>query len=329
MKWLLQRVLAGLAAVAVVVAGAGVLLGAQFSGAPEPWAASQGTDAVWLGDPGGLDALEPVLAGGSVTEVYAYAGRIDAEGAVAAEDLGGLLERMGSHFPDVRVLAWLRHVESGSSLVRDRFDARARERLAAAAAEVQRAGFDGVHLEVRPVTVNDPSLPLLVELVRQELDEDAVLSVQAQHVELVPGGRVPSFALSREEKYWSQGYLARVVEHADAVVLPGHGSGMPTSTLYGGFMVRQTTESLSALRYRWSRGELAVRFGVPAHAGGRWGPAPAAESAETALEAVRLGLSRALSQQEMGELRPGVALYLGDEADDADRAAYAEGWLTP
>ncbi|WP_017587511.1 hypothetical protein [Nocardiopsis ganjiahuensis] len=325
MKWLLKRLLAGVAAVLVVLVGAGALLAYQYSGTPEGWAVSQGADAAWVGSWEDTGALEELLDTGAVSTLYVYAGEVGADGGVErAPDTGALLSWLDANHPEVAALAWLRHVESGSSLIRDRFDAEAREALAPRVAEVGADGFAGVHLEVRPVTVNDPSLPALVELVREELGEDPVLSVQAQHVELMPGGRVPAFVTGGEEKYWSKGYLERVTEHADEVVLPGVGADMPTAGLYGGFMVRQVTESVAALRHHE---DVAVRFGVPTYASERWGPVNGNETALTALAAVRLGLSQAEGVPE--SMTPGVALYLVDEAEEGDLTAYRTAWLNP
>ena len=325
MKWLLKRLLAGVAAVLVVLAGAGALLAYQYSGTPAEWAASQGEDAAWVGSWDDTGTLEELLGTGAVSTVYVYAGEVDADGAVErVPETDALLSWLDANFPEVSALAWLRHVESGSSLIRDRFDAEARERLARRAAEVAADGFAGVHLEIRPVTVNDPSLPALMELVREELGEDRVLSVRAQHVELIPGGRVPSFIAGGEEKYWSKGYLERVGEHADEIVLPGVGANMPTAGLYGGFMVRQVTESVTALR---NQEDVTVRFGVPAYESERWGPATGNETALTALAAVRLGLSRAEEVPET--MTVGVSLYLVDEARDGDLTAFRTAWLNP
>ncbi|MFI6574871.1 hypothetical protein ACIBFB_03660 [Nocardiopsis sp. NPDC050513] len=322
MRWFLTRVLAGLAAIVVVLVGAAALLGYQFTGEPAPWAASQGADAAWVGSWEDTAALDAVLSTGAVNTVYVYAGEIGADGAVErVPGTGELLSWLESRYPDVRALAWLRHVTEGSSLIRDRFDEEARAALAGAAAEVAADGFAGLHLEVRPVTVNDPSVPELMGMVREELGEDAVFSVQAQHVELAPGGRVPAFVAGGEEKYWSAGYLDRVTEYADEVVLPGVGAGMPAEALYGGFMVRQVTEGVTALS---GRDGVTLRFGLPAHTSGEWGPAEDTESVATALAGVRLGMTRVEPPEGM---TLGVGLYVADEADPEDLAAYTAGWL--
>ena len=324
MKWFLKRLLAGVAAVLLVAAGASALLAYQYSGTPEEWAASQGADAAWVGSWEDTDSLEELLGTGGVDTLYVYAGEVDTAGNVDREPgTDALLSWLAADFPEVSALAWLRHVESGSSLIRDRFESEERAALVPQVAEAGADGFDGVHLEVRPVTVNDPSMPALVEELREELGEDPVLSVQAHHVELMPGGRVPSFVAGGEEKYWSKGYLERVTEHADEVVLPGVDAGMPVAGMYGGFMVRQVTEAVSALG---TRDDVAVRFGIPAYDSERWGPARGNETALTAIAAVRLGVSQAEAPETMAL---GVSLYLVDEAEQGDLAAYRTAWQAP
>lgn len=323
-KWFLTRLLAGVAAVLVLMVAAGALLSFQFSGTPSDGALSQETDAAWVGSWEDTGALAELLDTGAVNTLYVYAGDVAADGTVErVPDTGDLLSWLSSTYPQVRPLAWLRHVESGSSLLRDRFPTEAREALAPAVAEVAAEGFAGLHMEVRPVTVNDPSIPTLMAMVREELGEEPVLSVQAHHVELIPGGRVASFVADGEEKYWSKGYLDQVTEHADEVVLPGVDANMPTEGMYGGFMVRQVTESVAALG---AREDLTLRFGVPAYSGEEWGPDHGNENALTAIAAIRLGLSKAEPPEE---LTTGVALYLADEAGEGDLDAYRTGWLGP
>ncbi|ASU83062.1 hypothetical protein CDO52_09950 [Nocardiopsis gilva YIM 90087] len=337
MKWLLTRILAGLAALLVVVVGAGALLAAQYTGSPAAWAVSTGHNAAWLGESwvqgkAGREAyasLASRVERGGISELYVYVGEIDDDGTLAPEGYAAASEFLAwaeKELPDVRVLGWMNYTTEGSSLVQDRFDEEQRDAVAAAAGAVRKAGFDGVHLAVAPVTTNDPSLPKLVAQVRTAIGADSVLSVQVQPVELVPGARVPSFVLSGQEKYWSKGYLARVTEQADIVVVPGHGSGMPLSSLYGGFMVREVAETLSALDGPDATDEseepVAVRFGVPAFDDTTWGEPSGAESVETAVEAVRIGLTDSGERDNVG-----MAVYLLDDADAQDWDAFLTGWV--
>ncbi|GHD14519.1 hypothetical protein [Nocardiopsis kunsanensis] len=322
MKWVLTRLLAGVAAVAVLAVAASALLAHQYSGEPDSSVGGSGSDAAWVGSWEDTGALSALLGTGGIDTLYVHAGRISGDGSVTpVEETASLLSWLDEHHPDVRALAWLRHTADGSSLVEDRFGAEERAELVPAAAELAGDGFDGVHLDVSPVTVNDPSYPALVEEVREELGEDPVLSVRAHHVELVPGGRVPSFVFGGGEKYWSKGYLERVVAQADDVVLPGVDAAMPTGSMYGGFMARQVTQSLDALNRQEG---LTVRFGVPVHTSRTWAPVHENEEAETALRAVRLGLGEA---GPGADTTVGVALYVADEADREDLDAYTSGWL--
>ncbi|MFW5419605.1 hypothetical protein J0910_23595 [Nocardiopsis sp. CNT-189] len=339
MKWLLKRVLAACAAVLVVAVAAGALLGMRFSGEPAAWAASGGENGAWLsaswlsGERSAADRAElrDRIARGGIAEVYVQAGEIGADGSVqgayGSAEARDFLAWAEEELPETAVLGRLRHRADGSSLVEDRFDEEARARVAAAAGEAAGAGFDGVHLDVSPVSVNDPSMPRLLDAVREEIGGDSVLSVQALPVELVPGLRVPYFAIDRGERYWSKGYLRRIAERADIVVVPGHGSGMPVSSMYGGYMVRQVEEAVAALEQREGSAGTALRFGVPGYgpdAAGEWGEPSGGESTETAVQAVRIGLTRADRRENVG-----TALYPLDTAHDAQWRVYLEEWVEP
>lgn len=308
-----------------------MLLWAQFLGETEPWAVSQGNNAAWLSGAWVSDDrtredftdLLPRIRAGEIGELYVHVGEVTPEGELSPGDYAQaekFLTWAEDEIPDVDVLGWMNHTANGSSLTEDRFTQQQRATVARSAAEVHDAGFDGVHLAVRPVTTNDPSLPDTVERVRREIGDDATLSVQAQHVELLPGIRLPAFALSGSERFWSTGYVKRVAEHADTVVLPGHGTAMPTSHLYGGFMVRQVEESLEALE----ENKTALRFGVPSYSEERWGENSAAENVGTATEAVRIGMSSYGEREDVG-----LALYVLDDANDEDWETFVDTWVDP
>lgn len=330
-KWLAKRVLAGLAAVLVVAVGAGVLLGMQFSGRPAAWAASTGNDAAWLsgvwvdGSRGSGDfaKLLPRLREGGFGELYVHVGEIGPDGALDRDgykDAEAFLGWLHRERPDVRALGWMSYRGSGSSLVADRFGKEARGRIAAAAGTVVDAGFDGVHYAIAPVTTNDPTMPDLLERTRKEIGDERRISVTAHPVELLVGMRLPVFLLYQEERYWSKGYLQRIAETADSVVFPGHATGMPTTSTYGGFMVRQTELALDALPEG-----VSVRIGAPAFEDARWGEASSTETVATAAEAVRIGMT------EHGKRRKdfGMAFYLLDDANEQDWTEFSRGWLRP
>src|SRR5699024_11716369 len=91
-KWLLTRVLAGLAVLALLLITAGALLAPQFSGQPASWASSQGADAAWVGSWEETDRLDAILGTGGPNTVYVHAGEISEDGSVErVEDTASLL----------------------------------------------------------------------------------------------------------------------------------------------------------------------------------------------------------------------------------------------
>ncbi|MDS1271171.1 hypothetical protein RIF23_12785 [Lipingzhangella sp. LS1_29] len=357
MTWLLQRIFAGLAAVLLVVLAAGLLLRMQFTGEATPEATSMGADAAWVSGswvdaaqsptPQERDALIETLEHAELAEIYVHVGELSADGELDPEgytDATEFLDTVSQAAPDTRVLAWISHTAQGSSLTEDRFDDATLSTTVATAEEVVAAGFSGVHYAISPVTTNDPSLPRLLEQTRDRLDSDAVLSVQSQHLELIPGLRLPVFLATRSESFWSTGYVARISEHVDSVVLPGHDTRMPMESLYGGFMVRQTALLLDSVPH-----DVSVRIGAPAYRDEAWGRNAGAETVTTAIEAVQLGWSRSEERPPAAEAGDatgtaeaeqapeeqgttdspapvGMALYLLDEAQAQQRTDFARDW---
>ncbi|WP_344974674.1 hypothetical protein [Salinactinospora qingdaonensis] len=331
MKWLLKRIAAGLAAVLVVAVGAAVLLGAQFSGEQAPWAASTGHDGVWLSGswvngehaPEEIETVLGRLREGGFTDVYVHVGEIapdgslDPAGYAAAEPF---LSRLRAELPDARVLGWMSHTAESSSLVEDQFNEEQRATIAAAAAAVVDAGFDGIHYAIAPITTNDPTLPDVLERTRAAIGPERTLSVRAHPLELLTGMRMPVLLFAGKEVFWSTGYLTRVAERADTVVIQGHGTGMPVKQLYGGFMVRQTELALESVPE-----DVTVRIAAPAFDDESLGPTSRAETVATATSAVRIGLTKSGQRRE----RMGMGLYVLDGTDDQEWAAFRDNWLVP
>ncbi len=304
-RWLLTRLLAGLAAVLVVAVGAGVVLAAQFSGEKAEWAASTGADAAWLDgswvdgskDESDFAAALPRLR--AFTEVYVHVGEIAEDGTVDPAGYAAanaFLDWMGRELPDVAVVGWLSSTAESSSLLEDRVPKEARARLVEAASAVVDAGFDGVHYAITPVTVNDPGF---------ELGDPLALPLEP-----LPGVRLPVFAVQGGERYWSTNFLLRVAELSDVVVVSGSGTGMPSGSLYGGFMARQTTLALRTVPET-----IGLRIGVP----------PAADdpaAAATAVEAVRIALTAHGQRDSFG-----IAVHAPEELADDAWTELEEDWL--
>ncbi|MFD0773408.1 hypothetical protein ACFQZ2_05645 [Streptomonospora algeriensis] len=329
MKWFLQRVLAAIAAVLVVALGAAVLVRMQFTGEPASWAVSEGSNALWMGrawvdgryGEAELARLKPRIENGGISDVYVHVGPLEYDGRLdPAEhpELKGFLRMFRGELPDVRVSARVgRRVEEGGP---DLGDEAVRERVVEASARLVEAGADGVHYDFEAVPDNDPGLLELLELTRDRLPRDALLSSSVPTVEPLGGLAFTLGLVLPEDPFWSSGYLGRVAEHLDQVAVVSYETGMPTEGLYGGFVVRQTRVALDAVPE-----DVQLLMGVPAHPDDHAARNPEAETVEAAVRGIRLGLS------EGGERRKrfGTALYADFSATGGQWDSYLEGWVRP
>ncbi|MFC3519713.1 glycoside hydrolase family 18 protein [Streptomonospora nanhaiensis] len=329
MKWFLQRVLAAVAAVAVVAAGGAVVLRMQYSGEPEEWAVSDGTNALWMGHAwvdgrkgaDELAELAPRITRGGIRDVYVHVGPLDYDGRLDPAkhpELDSFLDLMAERLPDVRVSAWVgQRVEEGQL---DLLDDATRARVVEAADAMVAAGFDGVHYNFEPVPNNDPGFVSLLEETRAALPEDVLLSSSVPKIEPLGGLAFTLGLFLSKDPFWSSGYLERVAEHLDQVAVMAYDTGMPTEGLYGGMVARQTRLAVDAVPE-----DVHLLMGVPAYPDDHSTRNPEAETTQTSVRAIRVGLSDAAQRRE----RFGTALYVDFTATDDQWRAYLEGWARP
>ncbi|WP_238580887.1 hypothetical protein [Streptomonospora alba] len=329
MKWFLQRVLAALAAVLVVALGAALLVRVQFTGDPAAWAVSDGSDALWMGHAwvdgrngeAELEKLKPRIEQGGIGDVYVHVGPLEFDGRLDPAKhprLEGFLRMFRNELPDVRVSAWVgQRVEEGEL---DLGDEAVRERVVEASTRLVEAGVDGVHYNFEPVPNNDPGLIELLQLTRDRLPEDALLSSSVPTVEPLGGLAFTLGLVLPKDPFWSSGYLGRVAEHLDQVAVMSYDTGMPTEGLYGGFTARQTRVALDAVP-----ADVHLLMGVPAYADDHAARNPEAETTAVALRGIRLGLSDGGQRRE----RFGTALYADFSATDGQWRSYMDGWARP
>lgn len=314
MKWFLQRVLALVAAVVVVVAALGILLRMQYAGDPAAWAVSDGSNALWLAPDGSDDAaasLPPDAVAGQISDVYLYAGAMAGDGALpeaAVADATGLLDLVTDALPDARVSAWALPAGENADLT----DELTRERIAESARALVDAGFDGVHFDVAEIRNNAPGLVPLLEATREALPEDAVLSAAAPRLEPLAGMGLPLGLIADDAGYWSTTYLSRVADNVDQVALRTDRTGMPLDSLYGGLVAQQAQTALETVPE-----DVDLFVGFPDPAG------DTAETAEATARGARLGLT------DFGEERPGFGLAVHGAGEDTPWPDLARGWATP
>ncbi|MFG2078437.1 hypothetical protein [Nonomuraea maritima] len=313
-------------ALAVVVALSGLLAAAlrlQFTGAPAAWAMSTGNDALWLGHmwvdgrrtERDVEKLAVRLRETGVRDVYVHSGPFEWDGRLDPAKYPRartFIRWMDKYLPDVRVSAWLgQAVKNGLDLD----DPAARTNVLAGVADIMAQGYDGIHYNFEPIGDGDEGFIDLLDRTRQHTD---LLSTSVPQIEPYAGMRLTARAVLGHDKYWSQGYFSQVVARVDQVAVMTYDSFLPTQSLYGGHVARQTALGLDLVPK-----DKTLLIGAPAYHdhGVAW--ADAAESVAAAAEGARLGLTEHGRRERFG-----LALYVDFAATEEDWHEYMSQWVT-
>lgn len=323
----------GLAAVvSVLLGGRWIAFSAQDVGTVNPAAHTTGDDALWLGHawvdghrgPQDIAALAAQLHRTGIKDLFVHVGPLNQDGSLDAAlrpQARWFVDAVRSALPGVRVLAWIGDIVRPRTGGLDLEDAHARQRVLTADASVLGDGFDGVHYDFEPVGDADPGFLALLDathaLVR---NAGRMLSISAEQVEPVPGGRWALESLIGHDSWWSSGYLHQVASRVDQVAIMSYDSVLWTASSYSGFVRDETHIALDAVPHN-----VALLMGVPAYEGHSLVHDSAAETTAAGIRGVRLALPHGAPTDRA----VGVALYIDFGATRADWAAYRSDWVDP
>ncbi len=315
--------------VLVPVVTAGSALRASYAGAPAEDAVTRGRDALWLGHAwvdgrrgaADLAKLRERMAGTGIKDLYVHAGPLEHDGTLPASayrNVRWLLDAVHRELPGVRVQAWLgdKLVKRGGGGLRLASTA-ARDAVVASARQMMAAGFEGVHLDVEPVSTGDRHYLALLDALRPAVrSSGGVLSVAAQQIDPLPSMHTASGLLG-SQKWWTQSYFGKVARRVDQIAVMSYDTALPWENLYGGYVAQQTRLALQV-----TPTGTDLLMGLPFYHTDTWGHQSRAETAAAAVRGTRLGLGR----EDRHRQRFGVALYVDFAATDADWRAYRAGW---
>lgn len=316
------------AAVLLVLPGVAVAtLTFQFTGTPASWAKTTGHDALWLGHAwvDGRKTVDDVkklatrLRKTGIKDVYVHSGPFDSDGALPGSkhpNAGNFLKWWRAELPEVRVSAWLGQKVDG---ILDLDDPAARQRVLDGVRAITALGFNGVHYNFEPIGSGDTDFLDLLTRTRAIVG-NRLISTSTPQLEPFPMTRLAARAVIGHDKYWSHDYFRQVVALTDQVAIMTYDSYLPFKTVYGGYVVRQSTLALELVPE-----EKTVLIGAPAYHdhGTPW--RDDAETVATAAQGARLALTAHGASRE----RFGLALYVDFAATQKDWEEYDQFWFRP
>jgi len=318
-----------LLAVLAALGAAGLLyVGYAPAGDAAPHPFNHDRNAVWLEHrwlerdhpPAEMEALLATLAARGVVYVYPHlipfnpAGRLPVH---SRDQMRAFLAAARKVAPEIKVLPWVGGLRVGWKRQRagtvDLTDLGQRQRIVAECRGLIDEGFDGIHLNVEPVSDGNDDFLALLRALRPAVGPGRVLSLSAI--------RPAPFALPIAPNFvWSPDYYARVAGVADQLVIMAYDTAIPTPALYRRY-VAYATSSVSGALAR-SRSRARVLLGVPTYDETGFMHRRGVESPENAL----LGVVAGLRGLGAGGTFEGVALYAEWTTDAADWAVYERVW---
>jgi hypothetical protein len=282
-------------------------------------------DALWMGHswvngqsgPAALSTLVTRLKASGIRYLFVHAGPLSADGSLnPALDPKArwLTAALHQALPHVVVEAWLGDVVGGGGL--DLGSSATRDRIAQSVRQVFGYGFDGVHLDLEPVSTGDPGYLTLLGQIHQLTRQDGKqLSVSVPPAELAGGLHAVT-----PGQWWTSAYLRAVADRVDQVAIMTYDIGMaPTSGAYSGYVHRETEVALAAVP-----DDVTLLIGVPAYrTNGVW-LISGSENVASGIRGVRLAISPDPPDRPLG-----IALYVDFTATAQDWASYQQDWVRP
>ena len=265
----------------------------------------------WLGDQ---------LQAHRIRFVYVYVTRLQDNGQFRPGHghVTGFVSSLHLVSPDVRALAWVdlpvaeRGPFKGSGA--DLAEAETREKIATFCSWlIREVGFDGVHLQVHPLSRAESAYRQLLWEVRAGIGPGAILSVATPAVAVLPFGLLGN---------WGTRDYVVTAPLVDQLLIETHQSSLPWEWSYSWWVRWQVVRVTRSLDQ--SASQSRAWFGVPAH--DRPSPRHIArgETIAAGLRGVIAGLNDAETQ---ADVVGGVAVHAFGDVDSREWGTYDRLWL--
>ncbi|MDX6354885.1 MAG: hypothetical protein QOF98_1788 [Streptomyces sp.] len=333
LRLLRRAAIAGTVLAVVAVLGLAGALRAEYAGSAAAAGRTRGHDALWLGhdwvdgshSAADLAQLRDRVLGTGISDLYVHTGPLAHDGTLDPAlypDAAAFLADIHRVLPGVRVQAWLGDVVAHSGTPgMDLTDPAVRAAVRASCAQVLDAGFEGVHLDMEPVSSGDDSFLRLLDSVHVLTESRGVpLSAAAPQIDPLPGLHALAFLPFSHPKWWSQSYFGKVAHRVDQIAVMAYDTGMPTESLYGGYVAQQTGLALAA-----TPDTTNLIIGLPGYHTSNMGHHAYAETVAAAVRGAKVSLART----DRTRRTFGLALYVDFAATAADWTAYRTAWGTP
>ncbi len=307
-----------------------------FIGRLNPPDDNSASNAIWIGtqytydaanDVAAIESLVTRLRDHRIGSAYAWVSLLQPNNTwTDVERLAqpqAFARQFKASYPESMLYGWLSIGSQGADGNNRLGDAQVQQQIADFSRRVVRDfGFDGIMINVVPITGSDDNFLAVLRKIRATIGEGVPMAVA------VPPDWTPTDAeiaiprLIAPGTVWDTQYKQRVSLLADQLVITAYNSGFSDADEYSAWMAYQVEVFASAVA-ALEEDTTEILMGVPAYDGQPPMHDPLVENVENAIAGIRAGLSGA--GDAAARVR-GVALYAEWQMTDADWAALKSLW---
>lgn len=324
-----QLLLYGAAGIVAVLAV--VLLLGRLKNDQSPASAN----AIWLGtewtyDRPAEDALRTLadrLRDHQIGAVYAWVSLLQPNGAwsdtLKLDNVRDFTANFRAVYPQATLYGWLSIAAQGEEGNNRLGETSVQQQIADFSARLTgELGFDGVFLNIVPVSDGDEGFLGLLRKVRQSIGDTTPLAVAVPPDWTPDDPGVPQPPLIAPGTVWDTAYKQRVALIADQMVITAYNSGLTSAldyTTWVAYQVRTFAQSLAELETNTS-----LLIGVPSYDTSSDDHDPTVENILTAATGIRDGLAQAGAAASYVR---GAAIYAEWDTDDDDWRQFKNTWI--
>jgi len=298
---------------------------------PERAYRSQGPNAAWaehkwvnaIQSTGSYGRLAATLRRNRITDVYFYMGWPKPDGTISQESFAAapiMLREMKNQQPALRLHAWIGQVERRGGGTLDLSDAEVRRGITNTAARFLALGFDGIHYGFPAAGSGNPHLLLLLDQTRILTEQaGAILSIDADALEPIPGMAWAARKIGSQNGYWTRRYYAEIANRVQQIAVTPIDPALPVQWITAGYIAWQTR----AIR-PLTAGRATVFMGLPAGEFRQDGMHAPQRGVGATLVGIRKGMS-ALRNDPFGDF--GIALDVSTATTADSNRVVLENWL--
>ncbi len=294
-----------------------------------------GSNAIWIGtqwtydvpDENQVNGLVQKLTDHRIGTVYAWVSLLQPNNTwtdtVKLDQVKAFAKEFKRLYPKANLYGWLSIGSQGADGNNRLGDPNVQQMIADFSQRIiAEFGFDGIALNIVPVSNNDENYLALLRKVRATIGETGVMAVAVPPDWTPADANIPMPPQIAPDTFWDEPFKQRVALLADQLIVTAYNSGLPTPADYSAWVAYQIKSFTTAITDLQTTTEILI--GVPTYDAQLPTHDPAVENVTSAVDGIRQGLGQVSG--DAAKLVKGIAIYAEWQTSDDDWSKIKSLW---